>query len=71
MRYTIAQTELAKAAGLEPKYHNTNKTGELMVVNEEELADINSDVQEAAASLGGELLTLEELKNQTNRWNYE
>lgn len=67
MLYSIIDTVKGKNAGINPHLHQTTLNGSKVVVNENELRMVDSDIQVAAASLDGVLLTLAELKNELNK----
>lgn len=71
MRYTIAETGKAVKAGLVAKWHQVNKKGTLMAVNENELLKIDADPEAAAESLGGRLMDLKEFKKEWKNGNIE
>ncbi len=56
--------ENASKEGLVAKWHQVNKKGTLMAVNENELLKIDADPEVAAKKLGGTLMTLEEFKTE-------
>ena len=60
MYYSIIDTDKGRAAGFNPDHHRILKGGQKMVVNENELRQINADIDAAAASLGGKVLTKDE-----------
>lgn len=70
MMYSIIDTSKGEQHGLLPHLHNTVLNGTKMVVNENELRLVNSDIEAAAAYLGGTLLTLGEVKNEMQRLKY-
>ena len=67
MLYSIILTELGEKSGLLPHLHRLTANGEKMVVNENELRLVNPDIDLAAATLGGVVMTqgdvINELKN--------
>ena len=69
MKYAIVQVDIAGRYGVTPENHNCNNNQRLMVVNENELRRIDSDIAKAATLLGGELLSLSECTEQCKSWN--
>lgn len=60
MYYSIIDTAKGRAKGLNPYHHRLLKGGQKMVVNENELRRIYPEIDVAAASLGGKVLTKDE-----------
>lgn len=67
MLYSIIDTKKGEQYQLLPHLHQTVLNGDKMVVNENELRLVNSDIETAAAVLGGTVMTLWETKNEINR----
>lgn len=63
MRYSIIDRATAETYGILPMFHRQLKSGKI-VVNENELQRIDHDVSKAAETLGGELLTEEQVMNE-------
>ena len=70
MLYSIIDKKLGKKYGLLPHLHQLTANGTQMVVNENELRLIDSDINAAAAMLGGRVMdegeTFNELKKIAN-----
>ena len=64
MRYCLADIPKAKAHGIRSAYHKKNAAGDKIVVNELELMRLDDNISKAAIKLGGELLTLRQVKEQ-------
>lgn len=67
MLYSIIYTELGRQHGLRPDLHQTTANGTKMVVNENELRLVNSDIDKAAQLLGGEVMTQGEVVNELKK----
>ncbi len=67
MRYSIIDRKKGEDIGLKPKYHRLSRDGQRMVVNECELLKTGMEPAEAAAFLGGELLSEGECMNQIKK----
>lgn len=67
MRYSIIDTEKGKEHGLLPKCHVLSAGGEKMVVNENELLSVSTDIEKAAEMLGGRLLFNSEVANELKK----
>lgn len=67
MLYSIILTELGEKRGLQPHLHLLIANGEKMVVNENELRLVNTDIELAAATLGGIVMTQGEVINEINK----
>ena len=67
MLYSIILTELGEKSGLRPHLHRLTANGEKMVVNENELRLVNPDIDLAAATLGGVVMTQGEVINELNK----
>jgi len=63
MRYSIIDTKKGEAAGFARLTHRLLDGGDTMIVNENELRRLGSDITGIAKELGGEILTLSELQN--------
>ena len=68
MLYSIILTELGEKHGLKPHLHRLTANGEKMVVNENELRLVNEDIELAAATLGGVVMTQGEVINELNKY---
>ena len=68
MIYSIILTELGEKHGLRPHLHRLTANGEKMVVNENELRLVNPDIDLAAATLGGVVMTQGEIINELNKY---
>ena len=66
MRYSIIDKKLGEKQGFNPKHHRL--LGDRMVVNENELRKVDSDIEEAARLLGGRLLTNAEVINEIKKF---
>ena len=67
MLYSIILTELGENRGLKPHLHRLTANGEKMVVNENELRLVNEDIELAAATLGGVVMTQGEVINELKK----
>ncbi len=67
MLYSIIDTQKGEIAGFSPVAHVLIQNGEKMIVNENELRMIDDNIEYAAQTLGGEILTLAEVKNIKNK----
>lgn len=67
MLYSIILTELGEKHGLRPHLHLLTANGEKMVVNENELRLVNPDIDLAAATLGGVVMTQDEVINELKK----
>ena len=68
MLYSIILTELGEKHGLHPHLHRLTANGEKMVVNENELRLVNPDIELAASTLGGVVMTQGEIINELNKY---
>ena len=68
MLYSIILTELGEKHGLKPHLHRLTANGEKMVVNENELRLVNPDIDLAATTLGGVVMTQGEVINELNKY---
>lgn len=66
MRYSIIDKKLGEEQGFNPEYHRL--LDERMVVNENELRKVDSDIDEAARLLGGVILTHAEVINEIKKY---
>lgn len=64
MRYTIVDIETASSYGFKESAHRTTKG--YMILNCNELSLVDSNIEKAAAMLGGELYNIEELNRKIN-----
>ena len=64
MLYSIILTELGENRGLKPHLHRLVDDGQKMVVNENELRLVNPDIDLAAATLGGVVMTQGDVINE-------
>ncbi len=71
MRYSIIDTEKGEQQRLYARLHRTLKNGTKMIVNENELLKIGSDVEAVAKKLGGTLLTNAEVDNEIKKLSDE
>ena len=71
MRYSIIDTEKGEQQRLYARLHRTLKNGTKMIVNENELLKIGSDVEAVAKNLGGTLLTNAEVDNEIKKLSDE
>lgn len=74
MKYAIISTEKAREAGINPLFHRTNKAGNEIIVNENELLKLGKplglDNKSMAEQLGGDgLLSRKEMRQRLLRWN--
>ena len=67
MLYSIILTELGEKHGLKPHLHRLTANGEKMVVNENELRLVNPDIELAATTLGGVVMTQGEVINELKK----
>lgn len=63
MRYSIIDAKKGEDYGFLPVLHQTTANGTKMVVNENELLRINSDISIAADLLGGTVMSEAEVLN--------
>ncbi len=66
MKYSIVNTEKAVKHGFNPNLFRRLKDG-TMIVNENHLRDVDSDIDKAAALLGGVVLSEAETREQINK----
>ena len=74
MLYAIINKRLGEEHGMLPHLHQLTANGEKMVVNENELRLVKSDIDLAAAMLGGVVMTQGDVINELNKLdkkNYE
>ena len=64
MIYAVVKAELAERAGFPQFTHRV--LGDVMILNENELRNIDGDIGEAANKLGGVTMTHNELQNYIN-----
>ena len=67
MLYSIIITELGEKHGLKPHLHRLTANGEKMVVNENELRLVNPDIELAATTLGGVVMTQCDVINELKK----
>lgn len=67
MLYSIILTELGEKSGLKPHLHRLTANGEKMVVNENELRLVNPDIELAASTLGGVVMTQVDVINELKK----
>lgn len=67
MLYSIILTELGEKHGLHPHLHRLTANGEKMVVNENELRLVNPDIELAASTLGGVVMTQGDVINELKK----
>ena len=67
MLYSIILTELGEKHGLKPHLHRLTANGEKMVVNENELRLVNPDIELAASTLGGVVMTQGDVINELKK----
>ena len=67
MLYSIIITELGEKHGLKPHLHRLTANGEKMVVNENELRLVNPDIELAATTLGGVVMTQGDVINELKK----
>ena len=68
MLYSIITTKLGEQRGILPHLHRLADNGNKMVVNENELRLVNTDIERAAATLGGVIMTQGEVINELNKY---
>ncbi len=68
MLYSIITTKLGEQRGILPHLHRLADNGSKMVVNENELRLVNTDIELAAATLGGVIMTQGEVINELNKY---
>lgn len=68
MLYSIINTKLGEQRGLLPHLHRLVDDGQKMVVNENELRLVNEDIEFAAATLGGVIMTQGEVFNELKKY---
>ena len=64
MKYCLADILKAEAHGIKSAYHKKNAAGDKIVVNELELMRLDDSISKAAIKLGGELLSLAQVREQ-------
>ena len=69
MRYAIIDAIKGEVAGMTPQAHILLSGGKRMIVNENELRKVSEDVSQAAAELGGRLMSYGEVMNEKNKDN--
>ena len=67
MLYSIILTELGENRGLKTHLHRLTANGEKMVVNENELRLVNPDIELAASTLGGVVMTQGDVINELKK----
>ena len=67
MLYSIILTELGEKHGLKPHLHRLTAYGEKMVVNENELRLVNPDIELAASTIGGVVMTQGDVINELKK----
>ena len=65
MKYALVNKQKGEARGFDAYLHTVTQKGE-MVLNENELLEVNSDIEVAAAELGGKVYTEDALINILN-----
>ena len=68
MLYSIINTKSGEQRGLLPYIHQLTDSGNKMVVNENELRLVNEDIELAAATLGGVVMTQGEVINELKKY---
>lgn len=68
MKYSIIDTEKGEEYDIKPHLHQLLANGSMMVVNENELRLVNSDIDRAAELLGGEVLSEAEVINEMKEY---
>lgn len=66
MIYSVIDTRRGEKAGFLQLTHRLLQDGAKMIVNENELRHVDADIEAAASSLGGELLTWQEVNQMIN-----
>jgi len=64
MKYSIIDAKKGEAAGFTRLTHRLLDGGDTMIVNENELLRLGSDITAEAKALGGDILSLSELQNK-------
>lgn len=64
MKYAIIDTAAGRAKGINPAHHYLFDGSSKMMVNENELRLVSADIDEAARSMGGEVITHEQAITQ-------
>lgn len=67
MLYSIIDAALCEVYGFKPALHKTIVNGTKMVVNENELRLVNNDIEEAARTLQGVVMSQAEVVNEIKR----
>jgi len=67
MRYSIVDAKKGEDYGFLPVLHQTTANGTKMVLNENELLHIDSDIDNAASLLGGVVMSEAEVLNIINQ----
>lgn len=67
MLYSIIDAALGEVYGFMPALHKTIVNGTKMVVNENELRLVNNDIEEAARTLNGVVMSQAEVVNEIKR----
>lgn len=68
MKYSIIDAEKGEEYNIKPYLHHLLANGSKMVVNENELRLVNSDIDRAAELLGGEVLSEAEVINEMKKY---
>ena len=67
MLYSIINTKSGEKKGLLPHLHRLVDDGQKMVVNENELRLVNPDIELAASTLGGVVMTQGDVINELKK----
>lgn len=62
MRYIVIPPDKAKAAGLDPRWHNSTQDGRMIATEKEVMAiPVEGTLEDRAKALGGEIKEIEEI----------
>lgn len=71
MKYAIIDTAAGRANGINPAHHYLFADASKMMVNENELRLVSADIDEAARSMGGEVITHGQAITQIKKLRHE
>ena len=71
MKYAIIDTNAGRAKGINPAHHYLFADGSKMMVNENELRLVSTDIDEAARAMGGEVITHGQAITQIKKLRHE
>ena len=71
MKYAIIDTAAGRAKGINPAHHLLFADASKMMVNENELRLVSADIDEAARSMGGEVISHGQAITQIKKLRHE